>query len=190
MFVQGSPSPPGGCFGGGGHPDITRRSDMARTFKTRSRKFPKLRARTRRTSSYATTSSQSTALRAIKSPYASASKSGVKAGTPCGVVISNICKKTGKPISTIIKSLEKARLCYSQKFNNTYICWPTFPCRKTSKAKVCQSQLWQCFIDWCCISGTCKPVQLEKKTGGQKSFMLGCRSFFSRQVSSPSSKKR
>lgn len=118
------------------------------------------------------------------SPYASAFKSGVKSGTPCGTVISNICKKTGKPMTAVIKSLNKAGLCFCQKFNGTFVCWPTFKCTTTSnKFNPCQTQMWQCLVDWCCMSGTTKPTQLWNKIGSQKSFMSACKSLFGKQMS-------
>lgn len=118
----------------------------------------------------------------VTSPFATAFKSAIKNGTPCGVVISAIAKKTGRPASSIIKSLAKAGLCFSQKFNGTLVCWPTFPARTSStKTNVCQTSLWQCLVDWCIMSGVCKPVQLQRRTGSQKTFMTACKGYFGKQ---------
>jgi len=124
------------------------------------------------------------------SPFASAFKSGVKSGTPCNTVIQNISKRTGRSISSIIKSLTKANLCFSQKFNGTWICWPTFKFRcPSSKISACQTDLWQSFIDWCIMSRSVKPIQLDKKTGSQKAFMRYCKHFFGQQISTGSKRK-
>ena len=121
------------------------------------------------------------------SPFASAFKSGCKSGTPCGTVLSNISKKTGKPVGTIIKSLNKAGLCFCQKFNGAWICWPTFTCKtSSSKSSTCQTTMWQCLVDWCCMTGTTKPTQLKNKIGSQKAFMSACKSLFGKQISSSS----
>jgi len=125
------------------------------------------------------------------SPFASSFKSGIKSGTPCGMVISSISKKTGKPVSSIVKSLNKAGLCWCQKFNGTWVCWPTFKCTtKSSKWNTCQVTLWQCLVDWACMSGTTKPTLLKNKVGSQKAFMSACKSLFGKQVSSSSKTTR
>jgi hypothetical protein len=129
-------------------------------------------------------SSTSSSSKKVTSPFASAFKSGIKSGTPCGMVINAISKKTGKPVSSVIKSLTKAGLCFCQKFNGTWVCWPTFKCTTSSaKWNTCQTNMWQCLVDWCCMSGTVKPTQLKSKIGSQKSFMSACKSLFGKQMS-------
>ena len=123
-----------------------------------------------------------------KSPYASSFRTGIKSGKPCSAVIASISKRTGKPITSIVKSLCKAGVCYCQKFNGTWIYWPAFPC-KSGASTTCQTQMWQSFIDWCMASGNCKPAQLEKKVSGQKNFMAFCRHFFAKQFSGISTTK-
>jgi hypothetical protein len=124
------------------------------------------------------------------SPFTTSFKSGIKSGTPCGTVITNIAKRTNKPVASIIKSLTKAGVCFSQKFNGTLVCWPAFPARtNATKSNICQTNLWQCFVDWCIMTGVCKPNQLNNKTGSQKSFMSACKSYFGKQFSSFSTTK-
>lgn len=125
----------------------------------------------------------------VKSPYASSFRTGIKSGKPCSAVIASISKRTGKPITSIVKSLCKAGVCYCQKFNGTWIYWPAFPC-KSGASSTCQTTMWQSFIDWCMASGSCKPAQLDKKVSSQKNFMAFCRHFFARQFSGISTSKR
>jgi hypothetical protein len=131
-----------------------------------------------------------TSFKKVTSPFASSFKSGIKSGTPCGTVISSISKKTGKSVGTIVKSLNKAGLCWCQKFNGTWVCWPTFKCTTSaSKWNTCQTNMWQCLVDWACMSGNIKTTQLRSKIGSQKSFMSACKSLFGKQVSSSTSSK-
>ena len=124
------------------------------------------------------------------SPYGTSFKSGVKSGTPCNTVISNIAKRTGKPISTICKSLSKANLCFCKKFNGTWICWPTFSCKSSGRQiKACQTNMWQCLVDWCIMNHCCTPKQLNNKCSSQKTFMSYCKSLFGKQIS-PKSKSK
>ena len=55
--------------------------------------------------------------------------------------------------------------------------------------------MWQNLIDWCILSGQCKPEQLHKNAASQKEFMSYCRKFWNHQYgasttsSKPSSRK-
>ena len=45
-------------------------------------------------------------------------------------------------------------------------------------------------IDWCILTGQCKPQQIDSKTGSQQEFMSYCRKFFNRQLSSTTTKSK
>jgi hypothetical protein len=118
----------------------------------------------------------------FKSPYSGPFTTGVKNGTPASTVVWNISKKTNTPTNTIWNSLYKAGLCYRQKFNGTWIYWPSFPVKKSTKwSNHAQTSMWQCFVDWCVSSGWCTPHQFNNWSGNQKQFMTFCRNFFGKQ---------
>src|SRR2546426_5989121 len=100
----------------------------------------------------------------FKSPFAMSFTSGVKKGMPCGMVVANIAKRTGKNTQVVFKSLCKAGLCKGQKINGQWIYWPTVKTRtNASNAKTCKVKMWQCFVDWCISSGTCTPKSMNNK---------------------------
>lgn len=118
----------------------------------------------------------------FKSPYAKPFITGCKNGTPCTTVVNTISKRTGKPVSTIWNSLCKAGVCCCCKFNGTCVYWPNFPVKKNpTVGRTCQTNMWQCFIDWCMCTGCCTPTQLNRNCSSQKTFMNFCRSFFGKQ---------
>lgn len=122
---------------------------------------------------------------ATNCPYASSFKSAINRGTPCSTAVSNIANRCNKTSNQVFNSLWKAGLCHRQKFNGQWVYWPTFDCKKSAtNAKGCQADMWQCFVDWCCVNGTCTPEQLKKNCGSQSSFMKYCRKFFSKQFPS------
>lgn len=117
-----------------------------------------------------------------KSPYATSFKSAIKRGTPAGIAVGAIAKRTGKPINGIFSSLHKAGLCHRQKFNGQWLYWAVEAKKSVSNAKAGQHQMWQSFIDWCIAGGHVKPQQLQNKVGSQQDFMAYCRKFFNRQL--------
>jgi hypothetical protein len=118
----------------------------------------------------------------FNSPFATSFKTGVKNGTPCSEVVQNISKRTGKPVNTVVQSLVKAGLCFSQKINGTWVFWPTFNCKTTTThANNIQTNLWQSFVEWCLATGCVTPYQLDNNTTSQKTFMNFCRNFFGKQ---------
>ena len=125
-----------------------------------------------------------------KSPYATSFKSAIQRGTPAGLAVAAIAKRSGKNPQQIFTSLFKAQLCQRQKLNGQWIYWPIEGFKRSAtQAKHSQLQMWQHFVDWCLASGNCKPEQLERNIGSQASFMSYCRKFFNRQITggSPSS---
>ena len=126
-----------------------------------------------------------------KSPYASSFNTAVKNGTPGGLAIFNIAKRTGKNPSVIGNSLFHAGLVFRQKFNGQWVFWPVNGKRSSAaKFKPVHTQMWQCFIDWAICNGFCKPEQLKKHIGSQKEFMTFCRKFFAKQFGPATSSKR
>jgi hypothetical protein len=129
------------------------------------------------------------------SPYASQFKSGIKGGAPCSVVVAQIARRTGKPVTAIYNSLFKAGLCFRQKFNGTWLYWPTFVAAGSATTiNKCQTNLWQCLIDWCVLSRNTTPGKLRNKIASQTEFMTFGRSLFGKQfagvgVSKPKSRK-
>lgn len=126
------------------------------------------------------------------SPYASAFITGVNNGTPCTIVVSQIAAKCNKPVSTIYTSLYNCGLCFRQKFNSTWIYWPTFVGKtnaNTPAINTCQANLWQCFVDWCVCTGCCTPLDLNGQPN-QKALMLFCRSYFGRQFTMMTGKSK
>lgn len=122
-----------------------------------------------------------------KSPYATPFKSAIKRGTPAGTAVAAIAKRSGRPVSTIFASLHKADLCHRQKLNGQWIYWPVEAKKgSATNAKSSQLQMWQSFVDWCIVSGNCKPEQLWNYSGSQQDFMAYCRKFFNRQISGTS----
>jgi len=111
-----------------------------------------------------------------KSPFGPTFKSAIMRGTPCFVVVNSICQKTGKSPSFVFKSLCNAGLCWRQKFNGSWIYFPTFGKKSNAtNTKLAQCNLWQCFIDWCVCSGCCTPKSLKNHCGPQNSFMNFCK---------------
>lgn len=118
----------------------------------------------------------------FKSPFATSFTTAVKNGTPCSTVVWNISKKTNKPVNTIWNSLFKAGLCFRQKFNGTWVYWPSFQVKKNSTTShTTQTTMWQNFVEWCVTNNFCTPSQLSKNSTTQKSFMNFCRKFFGKQ---------
>ena len=126
-----------------------------------------------------------------KSPHASSFKTAIKRGTPAGVAVNAIAKRSNKRPSAVFTSLHKAGLCHRQKFNGQYVYWACEGKKSNATiAKGLQLEIWQSFIDWCIASGHCKPGQLEKKISSQQEFMNYCRKFFNKQFSATSSTSR
>ena len=124
-----------------------------------------------------------------KSPYASSFKSAIKRGTPAKKAVDSIARNRNTTPTAIVNSLHKAGLCQRQKFNGQWVYWPGEDIKKSAtSAKSCQVEMWQSFIDWCILSGHCKPLQLENNRGSQQEFMSYCRKFFNRQLSAGSPK--
>ncbi|MCA9292174.1 MAG: hypothetical protein KDA25_13660 [Phycisphaerales bacterium] len=120
------------------------------------------------------------------SPYATSFKSAMKKGTPCMTAINKIAKRCNKTCTSVCNSLYKAGCVNRQKFNGQWVYWANCPVTKC-KASVCndcQTNMWQCFVDWCIASGCCTPMQLNNCCGSQKAFMASCRKFFAKQFSS------
>ena len=123
-----------------------------------------------------------------KSPHASSFKTAIKHGTPAGVAVNAIAKRSNKRPSAVFTSLHKAGLCHRQKFNGQYVYWACEGKKSNATiAKGLQLEIWQSFIDWCIASGHCKPEQLQKKIASQQEFMNFCRKFFNKQFSAGSS---
>ncbi len=126
-----------------------------------------------------------------KSPHATSFKSAIKRGTPAGIAVNAIAKRSNKPPSAVFSSLHKAGLCHRQKFNGQWVYWAC-EAKKSSAtaAKSLQLEIWQSFIDWCIASGQCKPEQLARKVSSQQEFMNYCRKFFNQQFSATTSSSR
>ena len=123
-----------------------------------------------------------------KSPFASAFKSACKRGTNFNTAVSNIAKRNGKSTETVWNSLFKAGLVWRQKFNGSWLYFPSFECTtKASGWKDAQFDAWQAFAAWALSSGQCTPEQLKKNCGSQAEFMSWCKKFWGRQFSSASS---
>ena len=126
-----------------------------------------------------------------KSPFGPSFNSAIKSGTPCGVVIANIAKRTGKSPSVIGNSLFRAGLCFRQKFNGKFVFWPVNGKKCASaKWKPCHTDMWQNFVDWIISNGLCKPEQMHKHCSSQKEFMTWCRKFFAQQFGPATAKKK
>ena len=126
-----------------------------------------------------------------KSPYTTSFRSAIKRGTPAGVAVAAIAKRSGKNPNQVFSSLYKAELCDRQKLNGQWVYWPAEPIKRSAtQAKQCQVQMWQSFVDWCLASGNCKPEQLERNTGSQSEFMSYCRKYFNRQITPGSGSSR
>jgi hypothetical protein len=124
-----------------------------------------------------------------KSPYAPSFRSAIKRGTPASTAVHAIAKRRNTTPSVVFNSLHKAGACHRQKFNGKWIYWPNDDIKTSaSNAKSCQTETWQSLIDWCIVSGHCKPQQLKNKCGSQQEFMSYCRKFFNRQLSSSPTK--
>ena len=65
-------------------------------------------------------------------------------------------------------------------------------CKKTNATNVknCQVDMWQCFVDWCMVSGVCTPDQMTNNCGSQVSFMTWCRKFWNRQFTAKTTTTR
>ncbi|MCH7848356.1 MAG: hypothetical protein IIB99_06680 [Planctomycetes bacterium] len=127
----------------------------------------------------------------FKSPHGSSFNTAVKNGTPCGIAIYSIAKRTGKNPSVVGNSLFRAGLVYRQKFNGHWVFWSVNGKRSSAaKFKPVHTQMWQCFIDWALCNGFCKPEQLKNHIGSQKEFMTFCRKFFAKQFGPATTSKR
>ncbi len=124
-----------------------------------------------------------------KSPHATSFKSAIKRGTPAGIAVNAIAKRSNKRPGAVFSSLHKAGLCHRQKFNGQWIYWAceAKKCSATA-AKSLQSDFWQSFIDWSIAGGHCNPQQLARNISSQQQFMNSCRKFFNRQFSATSSR--
>ncbi len=126
-----------------------------------------------------------------KSPHATSFKTAIKHGTPAGVAVNAIAKRSNKRPSAVFTSLHKAGLCHRQKFNGQYVYWACEAKKSNATtAKGLQLEIWQSFIDWCIASGHCKPEQLQKQISSQQEFMNYCRKFFNKQFSASSTTGR
>jgi len=126
-----------------------------------------------------------------KSPHATSFTSAIKRGTPAGIAVNAIAKRSNKRPGAVFSSLHKAGLCHRQKFNGQWVYWACDG--KKSNATVTkgvQLDFWQCFIDWCIAGGHCTPDQLAKKVSSQQQFMNDCRTYFNSQFSATSSSSR
>lgn len=126
-----------------------------------------------------------------KSPYATSFKSAIKRGTPASQAVKAIAKRSNTQPRVVFASLHKAGLCQRQKFNGQWIYWPCEDIKTSAtNAKASQLESWQNLIDWCILSGQCKPQQLENNTGSQQDFMSYCRKYFNRQLSPSTTKSK
>jgi hypothetical protein len=118
----------------------------------------------------------------FKSPFTTTFKSGIKRGVPCSVVVQNIANRNNKTCKFVFNSLWKAGVCNRQKMNGQWIYWPC-DCKKANVTNVknCQVNMWQCFVDWCMVSGVCTPDQMSNNCGSQSSFMNYCKKFWGKQ---------
>ncbi len=122
-----------------------------------------------------------------KSPHASSFKTAIKHGTPAGVAVNAIAKRSNKRPSAVFTSLHKAGLCHRQKFNGQYVYWACEAKKSNATtAKGLQLEIWQSFIDWCIASGQCKPEQLYNQTGSQENFIANCRKYYNKQLKATS----
>jgi hypothetical protein len=117
-----------------------------------------------------------------KSPYASSFKAACNKGASYNQVVWNLAKRNNTTANHVWESLFKAGFVGRQKFNGSWIYFP-WNCHKgtASSTKVCQHLLWQCFTEWCILSGCCTPEQMWNNSGNQKDFMTWCKKFFVKQ---------
>lgn len=126
-----------------------------------------------------------------KSPYATSFKSAIKKGTPAFQAVKVIAKRSSTQPRIVFASLHKAGFCHRQKFNGQFIYWPCEDIKTSAtNAKSAQLESWQNLIDWCILTGQCKPQQLDNKTGSQQDFMSYCRKYFNNQLSSSTTKSK
>ncbi len=126
-----------------------------------------------------------------KSPHATSFKSAIKRGTPAGIAVDAIAKRSNKRPGAVFSSLHKAGLCHRQKFNGQSVYWACEAKKSTATvSKGLQLDFWQSYIDWCIASGQCTPDQLAGKASSQQEFMNYCRKFFNSQFSASSSSSR
>ncbi len=126
-----------------------------------------------------------------KSPHATSFNSAIKRGTPAGIAVDAIARRSNTRPGAVFSSLHKAGLCHRQKFNGQWIYWACEARKSTATAaKSVQSDFWQSFIDWCIAGGHCKPEQLARNISSQQEFMNYCRKFFNRQFPATSSRSR
>ncbi len=122
-----------------------------------------------------------------KSPFGTSFKNLCTKGTPCWTAIEMIANRTGKSTTTVMNSLCNAGYCCKQKFNGSWICFPTFPCKTNIKnCKKAQTNLWQCFVDWCCCNGFCTPKQFVNHCGTQANFTSWCKKYWGKQFNTGS----
>lgn len=125
------------------------------------------------------------------SPFASTFKTAVKRGTPCSLAVNNIASRTNKTPSFVFQSLYKAGLCFRQKVGGQWVYWAVDGKKGNSKnTKVCQNNMWQCFVDWCICSGCCTPNQMHNHCGSQNDFMNFCKKFWGKQFTGSSTTKK
>lgn len=126
-----------------------------------------------------------------KSPHATSFNSAIKRGTPAGIAVDAIARRSNTRPGAVFSSLHKAGLCHRQKFNGQWVYWACEGRKSNATVtKSRQSDFWQSFIDWCIAGGHCTPEQLAKKVSSQQEFMNYCRGFFNRQFSGASSSSR
>ncbi len=126
----------------------------------------------------------------FKSPYATSFNSAVKRGVSFVSAVNSIAKRTSKTPKTVWASLFKAGVVNRQKFNGQWVYWPVNWKRASAGVtKEVQFNNWQCFVEWCIVSGMVNPEKMSKATGSQVEFMNFCRKFFAKQFTSSTKSK-
>lgn len=114
--------------------------------------------------------------------------SAVKKGTSPWQWVQNCSKRTGKPESTIWKSLEREGAVFCKKFNGCNVWFPVNgkKCSGTSCKKT-HNFFWQYLCEYCVQQGWAKPWQLQKmSTSAICYFICSC---MNKKYKKPSSYK-
>ena len=126
-----------------------------------------------------------------KSPHATSFNSAIKRGTPAGIAVDAIARRSNTRPGAVFSSLHKAGLCHRQKFNGQWVYWACEGRKSNATVtKSRQSDFWQSFIDWCIAGGHCTSGQLAEKVSARPECMNYCRGFFNRQFPGASSSSR
>jgi len=122
------------------------------------------------------------------SPFTTSFKSAIKRGMPFMTAVANIAKRNNKSTDFVCNSLFKAGVMCRQKFNGSWLYWPTEmngTFNATSK-KECRFDMWQSFVQWALCCGFTTPEKLNDCASTQADFEAFCKKFWSKQFTTNS----